>query len=246
MDETKPALLLLADISGYTEFVRFHSMSVSHAFETVRRLLGGLIKAARPPLQVAEIEGDAVFFYAIAERGDIDEVARAVKDQIPTLFRTFEAELSALTQLRSCPCEACAVAGDLQLKQIVHTGEVTLSRIDKFVKLFGLDVILAHRMLKNSVPASHYLLMSEPAFDAFGGFFDQDAEERSEELDGIGTVSTRVVNADQLRDVIDRLSPPASPSSPIKALTWKMGMQLRTFLTAYRGRTEKEPESVAP
>ena len=59
---------------------------------TVRRLLGGLIKAARPPLQVAEIEGDAVFFYAIAERGDIDEVARAVKDQIPTLFRTFEAE----------------------------------------------------------------------------------------------------------------------------------------------------------
>ena len=236
MDEPKPVFLLLADISGYTEFVRFHSMSGSHAFETVRRLLEALIEASSPPLQVAEIEGDAIFFYAVADRTPVEEVGEAVRNQILTFFRTFDSELSALTKVRSCPCEACALAPELRLKQVAHAGEVTLTRIDRFVKLFGLDVILVHRMLKNSVPAEEYLLMTEPAFDAFGGFFDQDAERRSEELDGLGTVPTRVVYADQLRNVVEQAASSRSPSSPIGALAWKLGMQARTFFTAYRSR----------
>ena len=242
-DEPRPVFLLLADISGYTEFVRFHSMSASHAFETVRRLLGALIEASSPPLQVAEIEGDAVFFYALASPENTDEVGRAVRDQIPTLFRTFDSELSALTTVRSCPCDACALAPELRLKQIVHSEEASLSRIDRFVKLFGLDVILVHRMLKNSVPAREYLLMTEPAFDAFGGFFGQDAERRSEQLDGLGPVAARVVYSDQLREVAERGAFPGSPRSPVGTLAWKLGMQARTFLTAYRTRAPAVPRS---
>ncbi len=81
-------------------------------------------------------------------------------------------------------------------------------------------------------------MMTEPAFDALDGFFEQDAEHRSEELDGIGTVPTRVVYPDQLQSIVEQFASPDSHRSPIAALAWKLRMQTRTFFTAYRNRTE--------
>lgn len=39
-------------------------------------------------------------------------------------------------------------------------------RIGRTEKLVGVDVIAVHRMLKNDVPASEYLLMSEPLYES--------------------------------------------------------------------------------
>ncbi|NIO06511.1 MAG: DUF2652 domain-containing protein, partial [Deltaproteobacteria bacterium] len=65
MNDSSRTLLLIADISGFTEFMRLHAMATRHARQIVVRLLRAMIEATGPPLRVAELEGDAVFFYAV-------------------------------------------------------------------------------------------------------------------------------------------------------------------------------------
>ncbi|MDH3252956.1 MAG: DUF2652 domain-containing protein, partial [Ignavibacteria bacterium] len=75
------ALLLMADISGFTKFMKLHAVSTSHAQQIIVRLLKVIIKAAKPPLKVAEIEGDAVFFYAASADEALSRTAALVKAQ---------------------------------------------------------------------------------------------------------------------------------------------------------------------
>lgn len=57
------ALLVIADIRGYTPFMKAHRTSLAHAQDVVARLLEAVIDAA-PGLTPLEIEGDAAFLYA--------------------------------------------------------------------------------------------------------------------------------------------------------------------------------------
>ena len=61
--DAQPTLMLIADIAGYTKFMKFHQSSLAHAQETVARLLEVVIDAAGPSLRLAKLEGDAAFFY---------------------------------------------------------------------------------------------------------------------------------------------------------------------------------------
>jgi hypothetical protein len=64
--EIKEAYLILADISGYTHFVKMHRASILHAEEIVTELMEAVINAAGPPLILNKLEGDAAFLYAPA------------------------------------------------------------------------------------------------------------------------------------------------------------------------------------
>jgi D-serine deaminase-like pyridoxal phosphate-dependent protein len=61
--ETVDALLVIADIGGYTRFMNLHRTSLAHAQENTLRLLDAIIDAA-PDLELSELEGDAAFLYA--------------------------------------------------------------------------------------------------------------------------------------------------------------------------------------
>ncbi len=153
-EETTQGILLVSDISGSTDFVRQHTRSASHARQITVRLLKAIVSASSPPFSVAELEGDAVFFYALGSEDELPELAWQVKYQIPRLFRAFAKELKVLSSGPSCSCHACACIRALRLKQVVHAGDVAVQKIGRFEKLFGLAVIIVHRMLKNSVPAT--------------------------------------------------------------------------------------------
>ena len=56
-------------------------------------------------------------------------------------------------------------------------------------------------MLKNSVPAREYLMISEPAFSNFDGFFGLEPERRVGDLEGIGERKMMVFYAEQLASV---------------------------------------------
>ena len=58
--EPERAVLLIADIGGYTEYMRSHRMSLAHAEVNTARLLEKVIDAARD-FDLIEIEGDAAF-----------------------------------------------------------------------------------------------------------------------------------------------------------------------------------------
>jgi hypothetical protein len=217
MADTTQTILLVADISGFTQFMRMHALSTSHSRMIIVHLLNTIVQSTRLPLLVAELEGDAVFFYATAENGDIERVAEQVKEQIPRMFLAFQRERDELLKRPSCPCEACSSIGNLRLKQVVHTGEVAFARIDRFEKLFGLDVIVVHRMLKNSVPAKEYLMLSDPAYNTFHGFYDQQPERRVEEFEGVGPVETVVFYEPHLRQVLDRFAEERTPVAATSA-----------------------------
>ncbi len=57
---SEPSLLLIADIGGYTDYMRTHRMSLAHAEVNTARLLEKVIDAA-PDFELIEIEGDAAF-----------------------------------------------------------------------------------------------------------------------------------------------------------------------------------------
>ena len=210
-EETTQGILLVSDISGYTDFVRQHARSADHARQITVRLLKAIISASSPPLLVAELEGDAVFFYALGSEEELPGLAKRVKDQIPRLFRAFAEELKVVDSAPHCSCDACASIGGLRLKQVVHVGEVAVEKIGRFEKLFGLPVIVVHRMLKNSVPAKEYLMVSESAFSNFDGFFDLEPERRVVELEGIGEYRMMVFYKEQLASLQERLDNEEGP-----------------------------------
>lgn len=192
MGDTSKAILLVADISGFTNFMKLHALSSNHAKQIVVRLLKTVIFASKPPLKLAEVEGDAVFFYAPSSPNNPKKTAEQVKSQVLKFFQRFNEEIETLKQMNLCSCDACAQVGNLQLKQVIHEGDVSIERIEKFEKLFGLDVIIVHRMLKNSVPSHEYVMMTDESYKNFEGFYGVPPEHRVEHFEGVGEVGTQV------------------------------------------------------
>lgn len=158
--ETERAVLLLADISGYTGFMTRTGRSLSHAQAIITELLNSIINEIEIPLHVVEIEGDSVYVYGAAEEDEYSwgDVISIISEKIFLFFQIFNRRLYEIIQSNMCHCEACDGTDRLRLKVIVHVGEVLFYKIADFSKLSDPDVILIHRLLKNSISSNEYLL----------------------------------------------------------------------------------------
>lgn len=181
------AMLVIADISGYTAFITNREVSLLHAEQIITDLLESMIDRTEHPLVLNKLEGDAAFLYA--ETGD-DRVG-AVRDalvQVSALFTAFTERLQRIRDERAhCGCNACANVANLQLKAFVHCGDIAVKQIRQFEELAGEDVILIHRLMKNSVEGSEYVLLTEPIYTAWSPDASQ-ARMHREKFDGIGTL----------------------------------------------------------
>ncbi len=148
------SLLFLPDISGYTKFIQ--TTEVEHSQHVIAELLEILIAANTEDLLLAEVEGDALFFY---KEGEIPSQERLLA-QIEGMFSAFYSHLALLRENRICPCNACATAPNLELKIIAHAGDLQYIEVGGSRKPFGKQVIEAHRLLKNSIDSSNYVLIS--------------------------------------------------------------------------------------
>ncbi|KAA1244787.1 DUF2652 domain-containing protein [Aquimarina sp. RZ0] len=156
------SLLFIPDISGYTQFVQ--TTEVEHSQHVIAELLEVLIKANTQKLHLAEIEGDALFFF---KENEIPSQEKLLA-QIETMYTGFYSHLKLLEKNRVCPCNACATASNLQLKIIVHCGELQFITVQKKRKPFGQSVIQAHRLLKNSISSDNYVLLSDRVSNIIG------------------------------------------------------------------------------
>lgn len=156
--------LLLADISGYTKFLTGTELEHSHAIVTE---LTKLIRSRLvPPMRFVKLEGDAVFCFAGADAFPDGE---QVLELVESCYFDFTNRLLDMTRSTTCACDACRAIGGLGLKFIVHFGEFMVDRDeDGRVDLAGPEVILAHRLLKNTVIESGgpeaYAFMSAKCF----------------------------------------------------------------------------------
>ncbi len=198
----RPALLVIADIGGYTAFMKAHKTSLAHAQDVVARLLEAVIDAA-PNLTLLEIEGDAAFFYAWPDGQDAAS-AQMAADQIVAMHRAFHTVRQNIATLNTCECEGCTGARRLSVKFVAHLGEVAIQRVKRVSKLAGLDVILVHRMLKNTVPLPEYILLSEALFRLSDEKIRTHTQSLPQEFEGLGPVQTYFVD---IKDVAAELPP---------------------------------------
>ena len=136
------SLLFLPDISGFTEFVQ--NTEVEHSQHVISELLEVLIEANTEQLLLAEVEGDALFFYKENEIPSLEKLLA----QVEHMFSAFYSHLKLLEKNRICPCNACSTAPNLQLKIIAHSGQLQFINVQNNRKPFGSQVIEAHRLMK--------------------------------------------------------------------------------------------------
>jgi len=235
-------VLLVADISGFTKFMRQHAVATSHSKQIIVRLLKSLMHIAKPPLKVAELEGDAVFFYAADEGKGVGDTAARVKNQVIDFFSTFNKEIEEINRLQTCSCDACDQVSGLKLKQVLHVGDVEFEQIDRFEKLFGVDVILVHRMLKNTLPSHEYVMMSGPMYNAFGDFFDLQPERRTERFEGLGEVEVLVFYPQGIAENWQPEKGKSPPASFVDRMAWRIKISLPFLLEAIGMRRSQTNE----
>ena len=194
----QPLVIILADISGYTRFMLENQTAAVHGQQCITFLIETLLREVDIPLQLQEIEGDAVFLYAAragADEAAWREVLAQVRRKLPRFFDAFVEGMSLAAEATPCACVVCRDAGTLKLKLIVHSGRAVFHSIAGRPMISGPDVILAHRLLKNSQQGSEYLLMTELAYRdigrEMGGEF-QPGEERYEDFGQVRTYVQRV------------------------------------------------------
>jgi hypothetical protein len=67
---TERLLLILADISGYTKFMLASQVALIHGQQVITALIEAILAEVAIPLEVKEVEGDAVFLYSVRPRDD--------------------------------------------------------------------------------------------------------------------------------------------------------------------------------
>ncbi len=160
---TESACLLIADISGYTGYLA--GVEIDHAQDILADFTTTIVSALRPGFRLAKLEGDAAFTYAITDRID----GSLLLDTIERCYFAFRRRRRDVRQATSCECKACVRIPDLNLKFVVHHGTILRQRVAGREELLGSDVIVVHRLLKNTVVEATgikaYALFSQPCVD---------------------------------------------------------------------------------
>ncbi len=164
--KAEAAFFAIADISGYTNFLA--AVELDHAQDIIADFMDTVVKGLRPPFRLAKFEGDAAFVYALAEKVD----GSLLQDAIEGAYFKFRRRLRDVKQASTCECQACAAMGNLDFKFVVHYGEMVKQKMGGREELAGRDVILVHRLLKNTISEKlggrAYALYSDAALSAMG------------------------------------------------------------------------------
>ena len=93
-------------------------------------------------------------------------------DSIEECYFGFRRRIRGIEHSTSCSCNACVKAPELNLKFVVHYGDFIRRSGSHGDELTGHDVILVHRLLKNTVSEAlglkGYALCTEACVNALG------------------------------------------------------------------------------
>ncbi len=144
--KVKQGYLLLADLSGFTQFMA--SAELEHAQEIITELIDTVCKSLKPVFKIAEIEGDAIFAYTFEDQFSRGET---LLELIELTYYNFTFRKMIMQERTTCICNACRSIKAVDLKFINHFGSFALQNYSGNIKPLGSDVNLAHRLLKNNV-----------------------------------------------------------------------------------------------
>jgi hypothetical protein len=121
-----------------------------------------------PVLRLSKLEGDAAFAYAL----ETEIEPSMLLDTIEQTYFGFRSRVRDIRQATTCECNACVLIPNLNLKFTVHHGQFVRREMAGREELTGTDVIVVHRLLKNSVAdrldLRGYALFTQSCIDALG------------------------------------------------------------------------------
>mgnify|MGYP001977732449 CR=1 FL=1 len=163
---------MIADISGYTPFIKNHSMRNkpiignkiadfwdSHADKLINTLLEEVIENFETVMQFRKLEGDAVLFF-LEEISDENQFQN-IYDKMLITREKVNSKVSTLQFVQSCPCDPCQQSKNLKLIMFLRKGFFNHAEMRNNQELSGAALIFIHRMLKNKIKSSEYFLFSE-------------------------------------------------------------------------------------
>lgn len=246
MPQVANGSLVLADIGGYTRYLG--GVELEHSHDILADLLGVVTDQLVGPLKLAKLEGDAVFCF---DAGDLVS-GEGLLTALQSCYFAFERRQRTISVATSCECDACRRIPELNLKFLAHHGSFVEHDVAGSRELVGVDVVLAHRLLKNSVTdrtgLDGYALLTaacveQLAIDASG----TGLAEHDERYEDVGDVRAWLVDLeDRWRDEQEReaiaVTPedadmilveeiPLSPAvawdvmtDPRKQMLWRLGV----------------------
>ena len=190
-DSEREAVFFIADISGYTKFIFSNEKEVSHSQMVIRELITTLLDRVVAPLNLVRIEGDAIFVYVLKDEPEHPwaKVSKTLASDVMGFFQVFSDKLAELMIHKVCNCNACINIEQLSLKVVAHSGTAAFYRLGDHQELTGTSPIVIHRLMKNSVKASEYLLFTESAYRDIAPS-DWEVEEGEEQYEDIGDIKT--------------------------------------------------------
>jgi hypothetical protein len=190
--ETQHGYLVLADISGYTSYLV--GTELDHARDVLTELLELIVQRFKPLLNIAKLEGDAVFAYVPKEKIVRDET---LLEMMESTYLDFRDRVEGITRRTTCQCNACKLIPSLDLKFITHFGEYLLQNVSGITELVGSDVNLVHRLLKNRVSEATgwnaYILFTDETLTQMNVNLE-DLHEQVENYEHLGEVKTFNLN----------------------------------------------------
>lgn len=166
MPEVAKGCLMLADIGGYTSYLS--GVELEHSHDILADLIGTVTDQLTGPLRLAKLEGDAVFCCDPDDSIDGASLLTAIE----SCYFAFARRQRTISVATSCECDACRRIPDLDLKFLAHHGSFVEHEVAGSRELVGPDVVLAHRLLKNSVEERSglrgYALLTEASVARLG------------------------------------------------------------------------------
>ena len=196
--------IVVVDISGYTSFVKAHNASKNsslfkkfldkindgHGELIISDLLETVINELDGTLTINKLEGDAALFYALPK--NTNEFSIKLIKKLLTSIEVFNKRIDELLFVQSCPCTPCNNMINLKLKCFVHYGEFLIKKIRNFEEIAGQDVIILHRLMKNSINSNEYILFTEEASKVSDFKNLKNIEKRKEIIDDFGKINIQV------------------------------------------------------
>ena len=219
-------IFILPDISNYTTFMTGNRFAFGHAQYVVFSLINAMIGAACRTVELSKLEGDAALFFVDSKKLTNMEVGQTVMD----IFAAFFRERARLIESNVCPCSACSQIENLDLKIFVHRGRASRFEFRGSIDHFGTDVIILHRMMKNSVRGHRYVMVTGAATDCIDLPGEFETFKLTEEHDHIGKVSAKIYQvSDTMAETFSQLD--QSRPSWVSDLASKLQ---QNFMTATR------------
>ncbi len=155
-----PTLIIIPNITGFTDYM--NNSNIEHSQVVIGTLLETILDNNILNLKVSEIEGDAILFYSYEFNKTIDEII----SQCETMFKKFHEKLKSFNP-DNCKCGTCERLHNLTLKFVVHFGDLASIILKDYPKLYGKELIVAHKLLKNRIEFNEYMLITKDALSNY-------------------------------------------------------------------------------